>query len=49
MSIIQGLWKSKGGKLYLLILLLVAGSFFFFGYFIAKNEATPIVIEKSGN
>jgi len=46
MSIISGLWRSRGGKIYLIALLLVAASAFFLGYFYAKNETAPITIEK---
>ncbi len=49
MSTISGLWKSKGGKVYLVALILIALASFFLGYFIAKNETVPIVIEKEGN
>ncbi len=46
MSIITGFWRSKGGKIYLIALVFLALAAFFLGYFTAKNEVTPIVIEK---
>lgn len=49
MSIITGFWRSKGGKIYLIALVLVALAAFFLGYFTAKNETVPIVIEEVRN
>jgi hypothetical protein len=49
MSTIGKLWGSKGGKLYLIILTLCVLSAFFVGYFYAKNETPPIIIEKAEN
>lgn len=47
MSIITGFWRSRGGKIYLIALILIALGAFFLGYFTAKNETVPIVIEKT--
>lgn len=49
MSTMGKVWKSRGGKLYLVILTLFTLSAFFAGYFYAKNITPPIIIEKVEN
>jgi hypothetical protein len=47
MSTIGDLTRTKGGRLYLLLLALIAASAFLFGYFYAKNQTPPVIIEKA--
>lgn len=46
MSIFSDLWRSKGGKIYILLLMLFCVASFALGYVFAKNETPPIIIEK---
>lgn len=48
MSIFSDLWRSNGGKIYILLLILFCVASFMLGYVFAKNETPPIIIEKSG-
>lgn len=46
MSIFKEFRRSKGVLIYIIALVLIAVSAFFIGYFIAKSDIAPIIIEK---